>query len=98
MSEKTLKLILKKASLVHRYTNSVYWAATTVSTVGYGDILPLSNTERTFALSIMLLGAVVTAIMFGVIANLLTESLDNLPTSIKSQQEVRWGQCFCLQK
>ena len=42
-----------------RYIAGVYWAITTMTTVGYGDILPKSDVERLYATIIMLLGATV---------------------------------------
>jgi hypothetical protein len=60
-----------------------------MSTIGYGDILPTTNYERVYALLIMIIGTCVTALMFGVLANLITESFDDLPTSSQKQNEVR---------
>jgi hypothetical protein len=72
-----------------RYSSSLYWAATTMSTTGYGDIVPLTNYERTYALLIMLVGVVVSAIVFGVLAQIITEAFDDLPSSAQKQIEVR---------
>ena len=72
-----------------RYTSALYWAATTMSTTGYGDIVPLTNYERTYALSVMLVGVVVSALVFGVLAQIITEAFDDLPSSAQHQTEVR---------
>jgi len=45
---------------------SVYWAITTLSTVGYGDVTPLDFTETCYALVVGAVGAVFTA---AVVAN-----------------------------
>ena len=58
-----------------QYTASLYWTLTTMTTVGYGDIVPLSNYERAFACVVELLGAVCTALVFGNVA-LLVQGLD----------------------
>lgn len=34
----------------------VYFVLTTLSTVGYGEMFPLSNTEKIFGISLMILG------------------------------------------
>ncbi|MEW5309292.1 MAG: hypothetical protein WDW38_001188 [Sanguina aurantia] len=47
---------LTNASLGERYLNSVYWAVTTATTVGYGDITPKSKREKVVAVLTMLAG------------------------------------------
>ena len=44
-----------------QYLYSVYWALTTLTTVGYGDIIPQNDVERAYCLFAMLVGAM----MFG---------------------------------
>lgn len=60
-----------------------------MSTTGYGDILPLTNFERAYAVVVMLVGVVVSAIVFGVLAQIITEAFDDLPSSAQQQNEVR---------
>jgi len=38
------------------YIASVYWAMSTVSTVGYGDISAFTKAERTYAIVFMIIG------------------------------------------
>ena len=38
-----------------RYINSIYWAVTTMNTVGYGDISPQTATERLFGIFFLLI-------------------------------------------
>ena len=33
------------SDLTTNYINAIYWTITTVTTVGYGDILPVDNSE-----------------------------------------------------
>ena len=54
-----------------KYTASLFWAMTTMTSVGYGDIVPLSNVERGFACVVELLGAISTALVFGNVALLV---------------------------
>ena len=50
---------LQQKAYEHRYIAGLYWAITTMTTVGYGDILPRSDAERVYATASMLLGATV---------------------------------------
>ena len=47
------------ADMKTQYIASLYWAFTTMLTVGYGDIHPTNSGERLYALCTMLLGSVV---------------------------------------
>lgn len=43
-------------TLEERYLVSVYWALTTLSTVGYGDIYAYTDLEMLFAITWMIAG------------------------------------------
>lgn len=57
---------------VTRYIVSMYWTVMTLSSVGYGDVLPRTHLEQGYAILVMVTGCCMFA--FGVvqIANLLS--------------------------
>jgi voltage-gated potassium channel len=48
--------------------NSIYWAITTMTTVGYGDIQPDTSTAKVIAVAVMLVGIGFVALVTGAIA------------------------------
>ena len=48
-----------------QYLFSIYWALTTLTTVGYGDITPANDSERTFVTFTLLGGSLVFAYILG---------------------------------
>ena len=57
------------------YTNSVYWAMATLTTVGYGDIRGYTTLERSFALATMLYGKLMYGYILGSVASGLVRLL-----------------------
>lgn len=48
-----------------KYVISLYWAFSTLCTVGYGDVVPNTTLERIFTIFAMLVGATVFAYFMG---------------------------------
>jgi hypothetical protein len=44
-----------------KYVASVYWALTTMSTIGYGDIVPTNTPERLITMVVMVMGTAIYA-------------------------------------
>ena len=64
------------ASWPERYLYSMYWALTTMVTVGYGDIVPQNSAETSFCLFTILSGSMVFGYCLNRIGTLLT-SIDD---------------------
>lgn len=63
---------LAGASPTEQYLRSLYWAVTTMTTVGYGDITPGRPIEYILAIIVMLMGASIYAFIIGNIASLFS--------------------------
>jgi len=66
---------IENTMLGQRYIASMYWAFTTMTTVGYGDISAITMSERTFAMVGMLVGGFAFSAMISSIATVF-ESRD----------------------
>ena len=53
------------------YLASFYWCFTTMTTVGYGDVIPGTSAERAFAIFAMLVGVTVFGYIVGSMANIV---------------------------
>lgn len=59
---------------VTHYNKAFYWAVTTLTTIGYGDITPKSNFARLYTMVIMLLGVGVYGLIIGNISRVFADS------------------------
>ena len=59
------------APLHTKYLCSVYWAFTTLSTVGYGDIVPVNDMERWYTLVAEAVGALLFGYLLSIISDLV---------------------------
>ena len=77
-SEDTIKLVrpeveefgLRGDSYADHYVSALYWAFSTMTTVGYGDIRATNDAERVFSIFAMLLGAIVFGYIVGSMASI----------------------------
>jgi len=54
---------------IKTYLDSLWWCVSTVTTVGYGDIVPVSNLGRIVAIFYMFFGISMVSVLFFVITN-----------------------------
>lgn len=74
---------LARATTGRKYRTALYWAFTTMTTVGYGDIYIVNNTERFVAIFAMIVGGA----CFGYIIGGVTSILENLDLSSTMHEE-----------
>lgn len=55
---------------IERYFNAFYWAITTLTTVGYGDIVPKNNIEKLFCIIVMFTGSGIFAFTINKLSNI----------------------------
>jgi hypothetical protein len=56
----------------HKLILSCYYVLTTLTTIGYGDLYPVNNSERIFAIFIMLLGVAMFSYVMGSFTDLIS--------------------------
>ena len=64
---------LPDSTLLHKYMLSMYYATTTITTVGYGDISPESNAEMGFSCVFMIVNILISAFIIGNVTIIVTK-------------------------
>eukprot|EP00291_Cryptomonas_curvata_P031320 CAMPEP_0172205396 /NCGR_PEP_ID=MMETSP1050-20130122/32584_1 /TAXON_ID=233186 /ORGANISM="Cryptomonas curvata, Strain CCAP979/52" /LENGTH=478 /DNA_ID=CAMNT_0012884253 /DNA_START=219 /DNA_END=1652 /DNA_ORIENTATION=+ len=68
-----------------RYVACLYWAIITISTMGYGDVLPVTTPERCYVIFVALVGSVVFAYCMNNIGQMLSAS-SGVEDALRSNQ------------
>jgi len=61
------------SSSTQKYLAGIYWAMTTLSTVGYGDITPQTDAERAYAMAAMVIGGSLYGYVVGSVTSIVTD-------------------------
>jgi len=78
---------VEESVMFERYLDALYWATTTLTTVGYGDICPTSDVGRVISMLSSLLGVAVIALPSGVITASYLEELREMKNEPKDEEE-----------
>lgn len=68
------------------YIASLYWAVMTLTTIGYGDVLPQTSTERGVCIICMMIGGGVYAYVVGAVCGIVA-SMDEATTEFNQQMD-----------
>ncbi len=55
------------------YINAFYWSITTLTTVGYGDIIPITNSEKIYTMFVQIIGVGFYGFLIGNVASIFTK-------------------------
>jgi hypothetical protein len=78
--------IFERLETIPTYLDSIYWCITTLTTVGYGDISPVTDLQKILTMIAMILGVGVYGFVIGNIASLLS-NIDVVKTEFLKQME-----------
>lgn len=79
---------IEESAMFEDFFDALYWATTTLTTVGYGDIYPATDLGRVISMISALLGVAVIALPSGVItASYLEELRDERTASTKNEEK-----------
>ena len=75
------------------YVSALYWTTTTLTTVGYGDVVPHTNVEKLYAVFVMIIGVGFYGYLIGNVVSVITKrdpahenfiiNLENLAALVK---------------
>ncbi|MFH1100731.1 MAG: cyclic nucleotide-binding domain-containing protein [Methanobacteriota archaeon] len=77
---------IENLDTIPTYMNAIYWTITTITTVGYGDITPITDLQKILTMAAMIIGVGVYGFVIGNIASLLS-NIDIAKTSFLKQME-----------
>ena len=63
---------LQDSSIIEQYVNSLYWAITTMTSIGYGDITPKSSLERLITVFLMCVASGAYALLINNVSSIVS--------------------------
>ena len=74
---------------IDNYVQSLYWIITTLTSVGYGDIVPVGNIEMLFTIFLQLFGVGVLAFLVGTVVGIFTKKNPAEQRFIENMEKLR---------
>ncbi len=85
--------INENQTVLSNYISALYWTTTTLTTVGYGDIVPHTNIEKLYSIFVMIIGVGFYGYLIGNVVSVITKrdpayekfinNLENLAALVK---------------
>jgi voltage-gated potassium channel len=72
----------------HSFFDALYWATVTLTTVGYGDLCPVTNLGRMVSMLSSIFGVAIIALPSGVITASYLDELRESKKQIKNKQQI----------
>ena len=69
---------LNPASPVNTLFDALYWAIVTISTVGYGDVIPITFEGRIVAIAVIISGIAVLAFATSIVVSAFSENMESI--------------------
>ncbi len=88
---------LNPNSPVNTLFDAFYWAIVTISTVGYGDVTPVSHEGRVVAIVVIVSGIAVLSFATSIVVSAFTENMDTIRTGklIQDMQKLKHFYLIC---
>lgn len=77
---------VEESAMFNDFFDALYWATTTLTTVGYGDIYPATDIGRIISMLSAILGVAVIALPSGVITASYLEELRDAKKENKTEE------------
>lgn len=67
----------KPNAKIHNLEDSIWWTVSTITSVGYGDVVPVTFEGRVLGMILQVIGVIMTSIVIGSLVVLLHRKRDN---------------------
>ncbi|MEW5304692.1 MAG: hypothetical protein WDW36_007285 [Sanguina aurantia] len=85
---------LRDAPATQQWLIAMYWAVTTMTGAGYGDVVPVTNWEYILTMLTMMVGVLLLGLLIGSVAEMITAATTNAKRMHAYQQKIQDVDCW----